>query len=488
MTESQRRTTSASDDSSPPSSYSLVVCAPNGTRTLPVDRCRAYTLGSHPGADIHLDYPWVREAHAVIHGGESPTIEVVSRYADVNLGDRLLAVGERVALEHQSVVSIGAISILVHRAGASRTPARARDSHRPVSRAGRTSMRVRGLVIRDGKMRALIERLCLVAPTDVSVLIVGETGVGKELLVRGLHDNSTRRKKPFVTLNCATIPDGLVESELFGHERGAFSGAVAAKPGLFEAADGGTLLLDELGELPLGLQPKLLRVLETGEVLRVGALRPTRVDVRIVSATNRNILSEVKRGSFRSDLYYRLSGMTLIIPPLRERPSDIPVLAEHFASKFAQVDRVQVSDDALAVLRAHTWPGNVRELKSVVERAVLLAGGGRIERAHIALDILSTPPGPSAPASQPPSSRRGLLTAGTDTFANALNERPTSVIAAEYRAELARRDKRRIREALVQAGGNQKDAAKILGISRRTLINRIERYGIERPRKRIRET
>jgi len=482
---------SSSDDSSPPCAYSLVVCAPDGTRTLALDRCGVYTLGSNPGADIHLDYPWVRDAHAVIHGGATPTIEVVSRYADATLGARVLSPGERVALEHQSVVTIGAISILVHRAGAARTPASKRDSRRPTGAFGRfglSTMRVSGLVVRDTKMRELIERLCMVAPTDVSVLIAGETGVGKELFVRGLHENSARRKKPLVTLNCATIPDGLVESELFGHERGAFSGAITAKPGLFEAADGGTLLLDELGELPLSLQPKLLRVLESGEVLRVGALRPMQVNVRIVSATNRNILTEVEKGTFRSDLYYRLNGMTLTVPPLRERPSDIPVLAEHFALRFAQVDRVRISDDALAVLRAHTWPGNVRELKSVVERAVLLAGGAMIERAHIVLDILTTPPGQGSPASQPPSSRRGLLKASTDTFAYALHERPTSVIAAEYKAELARRDKRRIREALAQAGGNQKDAAKLLGVSRRTLINRIERYGIERPRKRVPES
>ncbi|MCU0692792.1 MAG: sigma-54 dependent transcriptional regulator [Polyangiaceae bacterium] len=314
---------------------------------------------------------------------------------------------------------------------------------------------------------------------------MGETGVGTELLARAVHANSARSHAPLLTLNCATIPENLVESELFGHERGAFSGAHTAKPGLFEAADGGTLLLDELGELPKGLQPKLLRVLETGEVMRIGAVRPLHVNVRIISATNRNILSEIASDRFRSDLYYRLNGITLVVPPLRDRPADIPAVAEHFATESVHGSAC-FSPDAMAALAAHSWPGNVRELKSVVERALLLSGGGTIERNHIVLDApVDEPQSHHTPTvSQPPASarHRGKVSHDPTTFAP--QERPTSVVAAEYEAELARRETRRIREALARAGGNQKDAAKLLGISRRTLINRIERYGIERPRKR----
>jgi two-component system, NtrC family, response regulator AtoC len=330
------------------------------------------------------------------------------------------------------------------------------------------------------ELYALVKR---VAVSTVSVLILGETGVGKELLARAIHDNSSRRESRLVTLNCAAIPENLVESELFGFERGAFSGAVAPKPGLFEAADKSTLFLDEVGELPKAVQAKLLRVLETGEVSRLGSIRTVRVDVRIVAATNRDISSEISTGAFRADLFYRLNGMTVKIPSLRERQDDIAALAEHFASHVSRDGASVLTQETLAALKGYPWPGNVRELRSVVERAVLLAQGGPIEPKHLLFDP------PSAKRSRRPpknSAASSLSTAppAEDEATFSHEERTTGAVAAELKAELAMREQRRIRTALERAGGNQTDAAKLLGISRRTLINRIEQYGIARPRKR----
>ncbi len=335
-------------------------------------------------------------------------------------------------------------------------------------------------------LHSLIKR---VAASSVSVLILGETGVGKELFARAIHDNSSRRESRLITLNCAAIPENLVESELFGFERGAFSGAVASKPGLFEVADKSTLFLDEIGELPRAIQPKLLRALETGEVSRLGSIRTARVDVRIVAATNRDISNEVAAGTFRPDLFYRLNGMTVKIPPLRDRPGDIVALAEHFASRVAPDGSAILTADTLSALKTYGWPGNVRELRAVVERAVLLAQGSPIEPAHLLFDTPAAPvntPHPLASMVAPASYSAGSTAPSRGAREDGSfphDERPTGAVAAELKAELAMREQRRIRNALERAGGNQTDAAKLLGISRRTLINRIEQYGIARPRK-----
>ncbi|MCC6670233.1 MAG: sigma-54-dependent Fis family transcriptional regulator [Planctomycetes bacterium] len=236
----------------------------------------------------------------------------------------------------------------------------------------------RRLVYRSAAMGGLLETLERAARTEASVLIQGESGTGKELLAHHLHDASPRAGRPFVPVDCTTIPEALFESELFGHKRGAFSGALTNKSGLFEVADGGTLFLDEVGELPLSFQPKFLRALQERQIRKVGANSAQPVDVRIVCATNRNLQAEVEAGRFRQDLYYRLDVVRIEVPPLRQRPEDIDVLAQHFLAAFRAQHRVPVQDfapEAVAALRAYSWPGNVRQLRNVIERACALGQG-----------------------------------------------------------------------------------------------------------------
>jgi two-component system, NtrC family, response regulator AtoC len=323
-----------------------------------------------------------------------------------------------------------------------------------------------GIVLEEPAMRAIYEQLEAVAKSQLNVLVLGETGVGKEVFARALHELSMRRSGPFLPLNCAALSEHLLEAELFGHEKGAFTGAVQARPGLFETANGGTLFLDEVGELPLAIQTKLLRVLEDRKILRVGGRTPREVDVRFVAATNRNLKHEVSQRTFREDLYYRLNGMTFTLPPLRERRAEIRPLARVFASR-AQVEHgkafaVTLSDRALARLEQHTWPGNVRELKNVIERAVVLCPTAVLEPEHLPLEL------GEAPAS-----------AGAASPAGA--EADPSV---RLRQELADIERQRVIDALEQCGGNQSLAAEKLGISRRTLVYRLSAFGLTRSRKR----
>jgi formate hydrogenlyase transcriptional activator len=245
-------------------------------------------------------------------------------------------------------------------------------------------------------LQEVLRQLEIVAPTDATVLIQGETGTGKELIARAIHGLGSRRDRPFIKLNCAAIPSNLLESELFGHERGAFTGAVTRKPGRFELADKGTLFLDEVGDIPLELQPKLLRVLQEKEFERLGATRTQRVDVRIVAATNRDLSEMMAVRQFREDLYYRLNVFPLSLPPLRERREDIPMLVRHFVDKYARrMDRAidRISSRAMEALSSYLWPGNVRELQNVVERAVVLCAGDTltIDEGWLHRDV-TTPP------------------------------------------------------------------------------------------------
>jgi transcriptional regulator with GAF, ATPase, and Fis domain len=234
------------------------------------------------------------------------------------------------------------------------------------------------IIGQSAALQRVLGMMQMVAPTDSTVLIQGETGTGKELIARAVHDTSSRNGRPFIRLNCAAIPFDLLESELFGHEKGAFTGAIAQKIGRFELADKGTLFLDEVGDIPLALQPKLLRVLQEREFERLGSTRTHQVDVRLVAATNRNLLDMVKRNEFRSDLYYRLNVFPIPLPPLRERREDIPALVEHFVDIYArrmgkQIDRV--SPETMCALISHQWPGNIRELQNVIERTAILCEG-----------------------------------------------------------------------------------------------------------------
>ena len=254
------------------------------------------------------------------------------------------------------------------------------DGAQPVCHTGlHVELHCGGIIGHSAALASVLAQLELVAPTDATVLLQGETGTGKELLARALHTRSARRAHPFITLNCAAIPNGLLESELFGHEKGAFTGALTQRLGRFELAHGGTLLLDEIGDLPLELQPKLLRVLQDHAFERLGSSRTRRTDVRLVAATHRDLLAMVQQGTFREDLYYRVHVFPLTVPPLRARRDDIPVLVQHFAQQYAhQLHQplAPIPAEAMAELVHYDWPGNVRELQHVIERAVILSAHG----------------------------------------------------------------------------------------------------------------
>jgi DNA-binding NtrC family response regulator len=291
------------------------------------------------------------------------------------------------------------------------------------------------------------------------VLILGETGAGKEVLAEELHHRSPRAHAPFVIAHCAAMPESLIESALFGHEKGAFTGAAEQRPGLLESAQGGTVFLDEIGEVSLAMQPKLLRLLEERVILRVGGVKRRPVDVRFVAATNRDLEAEVAAGRFRQDLYFRLGAMVLRLPPLRARPSEIVPLAEMFLRKAAgQRAAPALSPEARKALLAHAWPGNVRELRNAMERAALLCPDGAIEPRHLALERASEPTPAKAHAAPAPA-------------------------AASLRDDVSRLERQRIIDALESCAGNQSRAAEALGISRRTLIHKLEQFGLPRPRK-----
>ncbi len=318
------------------------------------------------------------------------------------------------------------------------------------------------VVVKDPAMVDLYRVVDRVAQGTISVLLTGETGVGKEIIAEALHRRSPRVEAPFVRLNCAALTQTLVESELFGHVRGAFTGADQDKRGLIESADGGTVFLDEIGELPLPTQATLLRVLERREVQRVGSLEPRPVDVRFVSATNRDLEEEIGRGRFREDLFYRLNGVTLAIPPLRDREGEVVPLARMFVDRVSRelgVEAPALSARAEALLAGYHWPGNIRELRNMIERAVLLCTGDTLDAEHLPVDKLSASWSSSSPA----------------------RARRPRVVEADPAQDAK---KQRILDALEACAGNQTRAAEYLGVSRRTLTKWLGRYDIPRPRKR----
>jgi two-component system, response regulator FlrC len=321
-------------------------------------------------------------------------------------------------------------------------------------------------VVRDDAMRAVVKLAGQIAPSDASILITGESGTGKEVLARFVHGKSSRRDKPFVSVNCAAIPENLLESELFGHEKGAFTGAVARRIGKFEEAHGGTLLLDEISEMDVRLQAKLLRAIQERVIDRVGGARPVPVDIRILATSNRNLAEEVKRGSFREDLLYRLNVVNLKIPALRDRPQDVLELAEHFARRYAQANGLPVralSTEVKKSLMAARWPGNVRELENAMHRAVLLASG-----PEIGPEALKTPDGGSMDSL---AISQGLAAQAAAT-AEALSRSFIGRTVADVERDL-------ILQTLDHCLGNRTHASNILGISIRTLRNKLNQYSDE---------
>jgi two-component system, NtrC family, response regulator AtoC len=331
-----------------------------------------------------------------------------------------------------------------------------------------------GLVGDSPEMQVIFGIIGKVADTPSTVLITGESGTGKELVAKALHEHSSRKGGPFIKINCAAIPKTLMESELFGYEKGAFTGATSSKPGRFELADGGTLFLDEIGEIPVEMQVKLLRAIQESEFERVGGIKTIKVDVRLITATNRDLEKEIREGNFREDLFYRLNVVPLAIPPLRHRSDDIPLLVEHIITKFN--DRLKkkvrgISDDAMRVLKVHTWPGNIRELENVLERTILFCTGDSIELDDLPPDLRG------AGHAIEPDSRvtQEILIPGMTESREQTG--PTS-LKAMVRAETSRVERELITRALDETGGNVTQAAKLLKISRKSLQMKMKEFGL----------
>jgi two-component system, NtrC family, response regulator AtoC len=424
-------------------------------------------LGRGSAADVVIEHPSISRRHVVLELGDDLAVTDLGSSNGTKIRGRKLEAEERVTVGWGEPFEVGHAVLIVRRPAAD-----GRDLY--------------GTEVDQTSMDSVERLLHLVAPTHISVLLLGETGVGKGFYARKIHDLSTRAAGPWLHLNCAALSEQLLEGELFGYEKGAFTGAVQSKIGLLESASGGTVFLDEVGDLPPAIQAKLLLALERREVIRVGSLKPRSFDVRFISATNRWEHGAVSDG-FRSDLYYRLAGMPISIPPLRQRKREIPGLVTKLlseaAAKFGR-PVPQVSTDAMAKLTSFDWPGNVRELASVLERAMLFAPG-EIGAAHVELSR-----GPSMRPSAPPASRSGELRA-TDAAAPHV---PSSVLPPPsvprpgppnktLAEDVTEVERRRILEALEQCAGNQVRAAELLGVSRRTLINRMIAYAIPRPRK-----
>lgn len=305
-------------------------------------------------------------------------------------------------------------------------------------------------------LESLIRSAKMVSATDVTVLLKGETGTGKEVLAKAIQKESNRANKPFITINCGALPESLVESELFGHRKGAFTGATGNKLGIFQAADGGTLFLDEINSLPLAIQAKLLRFLETGECLAVGDTKPYFVDVRIIAATNNDLLQQIERGDFRRDLYFRLNVVPLDIPPLSQRTDDIEKLIRHFLNHFSEAHGItapKFSKQALKTLKSYSWPGNIRELRNLCERLSILLAGRTIEPENLPHEFR-----PGTPALNEPTNTDFTLPA-------------TGIKLEALELDL-------IHQALSRTNGNRSKSARLLGISRDTLLYRIQKHGL----------
>ncbi len=340
------------------------------------------------------------------------------------------------SLDHLSVVVEKALEVR-----------KLRDENRELREALGKKYQFENIIGHSAAMQEIFATVTRVAPTRATVLLGGESGVGKDMIARAIHQHSPRKDRPFVKINCAALPENLMESELFGYEKGAFTGANISKPGKFEAANTGTVFLDEIGDVPLPIQVKLLNVLQDRKFERLGSNRVLEVDVRVIAATNVDLREALEQGTFREDLYYRLNVVSLNIPPLRERKEDIPYLVDHFTQKFGG----RFSESAIERLTAYHWPGNVRELENVVERSILLAPGPEVDAADVRIDTAQR----SRPAA-----------ASADGFL------PEGMTLDQFEQHL-------IREALKRANGNKSHAARLLGLTRNALRYRLAQMGIE---------
>jgi DNA-binding NtrC family response regulator len=450
----------------------LVVFSGDEIRTMDLPSTGALAIGRGETSAIQIDDPSVSRNHAILHVGPTLAIEDLGSSNGTLVRDRASGgaaaetlnvrqlVKRRAALAVGDTMLFGTASVVVRHAPATLVP----DLTTPGD----------GVVVRDPAMRALYAQAARAAPTPINVLLLGETGVGKEILARAIHARSPRANGPFLGINCAGFTESLLDSELFGHEKGAFTGANQARAGLFEAAAGGTVFLDEVGELSPATQAKLLRVIEDRVVIRVGSTRPRSIDVRFLAATNRDIEAESRTGRFRPDLYFRLNGISFVIPPLRARREEIDDLIRVLlAAACRLVERTEipnVSSAALDLLHDYPWPGNVRELRNAMERAAVLCPGETILPEHLPPAVW----GSRQPA--PPHPNGTSVLPATPV--------PVSDGAVSLPDEIKALERARIVSTLEQCGGNQSTAARLLGVSRHTLISRIIALGLRRPRKR----
>jgi DNA-binding NtrC family response regulator len=443
----------------------LLVVGRDAYATYDLPASGALTIGRGESNTVRVDDPLASRAHACLHVqvGDAMYLEDMGSVNGTRVKDRTVKPGEQVRIKIGETIQIGSTVLIVQKRTTQADlirPETLRDEGLPIALAAPSAPRA-GEAMR--RVHELAERA---AAGTINVLITGETGVGKELLAETVHRASPRRGGPYVCLNCAALSETLLESELFGHERGAFTGAVQAKPGLLETAARGTLFLDEVGELPLSTQAKLLRVIETREVMRVGAIKARAIDVRFLAATNRVLEDEVARGAFRQDLYYRLNGISLLIPPLRARVDEIEPLARSFVENAAKVsDRPvpKLAPASLKLLLSYPWPGNIRELRNTIERALLLSNGDSITPEDLPLEKMR----------------------GTPVSMERVPEaapRAAQSFAVPVLDDESRLDYERIVESLSLCSGNQTRAAKLLGMSRRTFCARLKAYNIPRPR------
>jgi two-component system response regulator AtoC len=452
--------------------FVLIAHEDEGRRRFVIPAGTTLVVGRDDTADLQLRKPTVSRRHARITARGALSVEDMDSTNGTWVGERRLSRGEVTEVPVGAVLRLGTLVMTVEGELSAAAPAEGREAE-PRAEAS-LGPHLSAAAVADRRMRELHERARILARGRGSVLILGETGVGKEVYAAAIHGHSSRRSGPFLRINCAALPFEMVESELFGHERGAFTGAVAAKAGLLERAHGGTVLLDEVGDLPLPTQAKLLRVLEAGEVTRLGAVSPRALDIRILAATNRDLPGMIGQGLFRADLYYRLAAAEVWIPPLRERLDDLDVLLGHFVEMSCVVlgtGPKVFGPAARAVLRSHSWPGNVRELKNVVERAVLFAPDPIIDACHVS--FVGTQSAPPARTVVPTAQLRldGASVAGI---------RPAR---ADYYQTLREREKAAILAALEMCRGNQTRAAERLNMPRRTLTKRLTEYGIRKPRR-----